>query len=147
MHIDSPTWQVFDLLFRPHEEGWEAGLKRRKKGQKQTFFSFFLVPKVNVKACFSRTRGPISTLEVLDGVNFDRLSTHVFEVLIRLPPLKVIFELLSNIQKVTLLLILEIMNLKKGSLFEKNHLQTCSKSHRVPIPRPEVLVIKKGRYF
>jgi len=57
---------------------------------------------MDVKAWSSRTRGPISTLEVLDGVSFYRLSTHVFEVLIKLPPPKVISGLLSNIQKVGL---------------------------------------------
>ena len=50
--------------------------------------------------------GPISTLEVLDGVSFYRLLTHVFKVLIKLPPLKVISGLLSNIQKVGLFCII-----------------------------------------
>ena len=48
------------------------------------------------------TRGSISTLEVLDGVSFYGLLTHLFQVLIKLPPPKVISGLLSNIQKVGL---------------------------------------------
>ena len=71
----------------------------RKKGKKQ---KDFLVPKMDVKARSSRTRGPISTLEVINGVHCYRLLTHVFEVLIKLPPPKVISGLLSNIQKVGL---------------------------------------------
>ena len=46
--------------------------------------------------------GPISTLEMIDAGSFYRLLTHVFEVLIKLPPPKVISGLLSNIQKVGL---------------------------------------------
>ena len=46
--------------------------------------------------------GPISTLEVIDGGSFYRHLTHVFEVLIKLPPPKVISGLLSNIKKVGL---------------------------------------------
>jgi len=45
---------IHGLIPRPYE-GWEAGLKRKKKGQKQNFFSFFLVPKVYVKAWSSHT--------------------------------------------------------------------------------------------
>jgi len=54
---------------------------------------------MDVKARSSRTRGPIWTLEVVIGGHCYRLLTHVFEVLIKLPPPKVISGLLSNIQK------------------------------------------------
>ena len=48
----------------------------------------------------------ISTLEVVNGGHCYRLLTHVFEVLIKLPPPKVISGLLSNIHKVDLFCII-----------------------------------------
>ena len=59
-------------------------------------------------------RGPISMLEVLDGVSFYRLSIHVFQVLIKLQPPPHFRGLLQKYSNYMPLLVLD------GFLFKQN---------------------------
>ena len=97
-------WAVVDFDHVRHQKSrsrfasqpsWRLSKERKRK-------KIFWYPKWMSRLGAPTPRGLISTLEVLDGVSFYRLLTHVFQVLINLPPPKVISGLLSNIQKVGL---------------------------------------------